>query len=77
MPHCVVGITYKPYGVALNFTPVVLAENRISIRVGTEVTEIDPQKNFSFVSRQRRSTAVPGHRSASPRPPSSWLPAAR
>lgn len=33
--------TFKQYGVLLNFTPVVLAEGRISIRIGTEVSEID------------------------------------
>lgn len=32
---------FKPFGVILNFTPVVLSEGRISLRVGTEVSEID------------------------------------
>ena len=59
-PVCVVGITFKSYGVSLNFTPVVLAENRISVRVGTEVSEIDPQNAFTFVSPGGQSTAVPG-----------------
>jgi pilus assembly protein CpaC len=36
-----VTVDYKPYGVQLNFTPVVLSEGRISLSVGTEVTEID------------------------------------
>ena len=58
-PVCVVGITFKPYGVTLNFTPVVMAENRISVRVGTSVSEIDPQNSFSFVSGNA-TTAVPG-----------------
>ncbi|GEO97736.1 secretin [Methylobacterium haplocladii] len=57
--NCVVGIQYKPYGVSLVFTPIVLSENRISIRVGTNVTEIDPQNSFNFVSGNT-STAVPG-----------------
>jgi pilus assembly protein CpaC len=38
---CTVGVTYKDYGVTLNFTPVVLAEGRILLRLATEVTEID------------------------------------
>lgn len=38
---CVPSFTYKPYGVNLAFTPVVLAEGRISMRVSTEVTEVD------------------------------------
>lgn len=58
---CTPGITYKPYGVALSFTPVVLADNRISIRVATDVTEIDPQQNFTYVVGNN-SVAVPGTR---------------
>ncbi|MFN8831518.1 MAG: type II and III secretion system protein family protein [Labrys sp. (in: a-proteobacteria)] len=34
---------YKPIGVTLDFTPVVLNNGRISVKVGTEVREIDPQ----------------------------------
>lgn len=45
---CTISLTYKPYGVSLSFTPVVLAENRISIRVATDVTELDPQNAFSY-----------------------------
>jgi pilus assembly protein CpaC len=33
---------FKPFGVALTFTPVVLSEGRISLRVKTEVSEMDP-----------------------------------
>lgn len=39
---CTVGVTYKEYGITLNFTPVVLSEGRILMRVATEVTEVDP-----------------------------------
>lgn len=38
-----VTIEFKPFGVALAFTPVVLSEGRISLRVGVEVSEIDNQ----------------------------------
>ena len=31
---------YKPFGVGLGFTPVVLSEGRISLRVSTEVSEL-------------------------------------
>lgn len=58
---CSPGITYKPYGVALSFTPTVLADNRISIRVATDVTEIDTQQSFSYVIGNT-SVAVPGTR---------------
>jgi pilus assembly protein CpaC len=35
-------IEFKPYGVSLDFTPTVLANNRISLKVRPEVSEIDP-----------------------------------
>ncbi len=43
---CSIGVEYKPYGVSLHFTPVVLSENRISLRVGTEVTEVDAEASL-------------------------------
>ena len=55
------GITFKPYGVALSFTPVVLADNRISIRVATDVTEIDAQTSFNYTN-DGVTTAIPGTR---------------
>jgi pilus assembly protein CpaC len=54
---CTVGITFKPYGVALGFTPVVLGEGRILLRVATEVTEVDPTTVITFTS-----TSVPSFR---------------
>ncbi len=53
-PSCQIGLEFKPFGVALNFTPVVLSEGRISMRVGTEVTEIDASN-----SRQIGTVLVP------------------
>jgi len=35
------GATFKPYGISLNFSPLVLAEGRIALKVSTEVTEVD------------------------------------
>jgi pilus assembly protein CpaC len=37
---CTTQITYKKFGISLNFTPVVLAEGRISLHVMTEVSEL-------------------------------------
>jgi len=37
---CTTQITYKKFGISLNFTPVVLSEGRISLRVMTEVSEL-------------------------------------
>ena len=36
-----VAIEYKPYGVTLKFTPTVLDDNRISMKVAPEVSELD------------------------------------
>jgi pilus assembly protein CpaC len=38
---CTIGYQQQPYGVTLNFTPVVLSEGRIQMRVATEVTDVD------------------------------------
>ncbi len=43
---CNIGTEFKPYGVTLRFTPVVLAEGRILLHLATEVTEIDFQNSF-------------------------------
>jgi pilus assembly protein CpaC len=43
---CSIGIEYKPYGINLSFSPVVLSENRISLRVSTEVTELDAENQI-------------------------------
>lgn len=43
-------IEYKPYGVALNFTPTVLADNRISLTVRPEVSQIDPSNSITLNS---------------------------
>lgn len=54
---CTVGVTFKPYGVTLGFTPVVLGEGRILLRVATEVTEVDPNTIITFTN-----TSIPGFR---------------
>lgn len=57
MRFCSVGVAYKPYGVSLNITPVVISEGRILVRVATEVTEIDTTQSVTVAS-----IAVPGFR---------------
>jgi pilus assembly protein CpaC len=49
-PPCTVGVDFKPYGVTLGFTPVVLSPGRISLRLTTEVTDIDFENTFTFVN---------------------------
>ena len=47
---CLPTVLFKQYGVALNFTPIVLSPGRISLRVSTEVSEID-RDNIDPVTR--------------------------
>jgi pilus assembly protein CpaC len=48
-------VTFKSFGVGLNFTPVVLNEGRISLKISTEVSEIDRANSVSV-----GSASVPG-----------------
>jgi pilus assembly protein CpaC len=41
--QCVQTIAFKKFGISLNFTPVVLSEGRISLRVMTEVSEVSAE----------------------------------
>jgi pilus assembly protein CpaC len=43
-----VTIEFKPYGVGLGFTPVVLSGGRISLKLSTEVSELSNQGAFSL-----------------------------
>jgi pilus assembly protein CpaC len=38
--NCVQTVSFKKFGISLNFTPIVLTEGKISLRVMTEVSEI-------------------------------------
>jgi pilus assembly protein CpaC len=37
---CQIQIQFKQFGVGLEFTPIVLSEGRISLKIGTEVSEL-------------------------------------
>ncbi len=41
--NCVQTVSFKKFGISLNFTPVVLTEGRISLRVMTEVSEVSSE----------------------------------
>jgi pilus assembly protein CpaC len=41
--NCVQTVSFKKFGISLNFTPVVLTEGRISLRVMTEVSEVSAE----------------------------------
>ncbi len=40
-------VSYKPFGVGLAFTPVVLSEGRISLKISTEVSELTTQGQYT------------------------------
>jgi pilus assembly protein CpaC len=48
-------VTFKSFGVGLNFTPVVLSGGRISLRLSTEVSEIDNSTSVTM-----SGTTIPG-----------------
>ncbi len=43
---CDVSLEFKAFGVSLNFTPIVMSEGRISMRVATEVTDVDSDNSY-------------------------------
>jgi pilus assembly protein CpaC len=45
--QCAPSIAFKKFGIALNFTPVVLTEGRISLRVMTEVSEVSNDNSIT------------------------------
>jgi len=58
-----VTIEFKPFGVGLNFTPVVLSEGRISLKISTEVSELTGEGAFVFQgSATSQSVTVPALR---------------
>ena len=55
---CTTQIQYKKFGISLNFTPVVLSEGRISLRVMTEVSEMS-NDNAITLNQAGNSLTVP------------------
>jgi pilus assembly protein CpaC len=45
---CTTQISFKKFGISLNFTPVVLTEGRISLRVMTEVSELSNDNSLTL-----------------------------
>jgi pilus assembly protein CpaC len=54
---CTTQISFKKFGISLNFTPVVLTEGKISLRVMTEVSELS-NDNAITLSQAVTSTSV-------------------
>ena len=47
---CQLSIQFKKFGVGLSFTPVVLSEGRISLKVMTEVSELSNENSITLTS---------------------------
>ncbi|MFN3225193.1 MAG: type II and III secretion system protein family protein [Hyphomicrobiales bacterium] len=55
-------VEYKPFGVGLGFTPVVLAGDRISLQIETEVSELTAEGAFTLRSDSGNDLSIPGLR---------------
>jgi pilus assembly protein CpaC len=53
-----VTISYKPFGVSLSFTPVVLSEGRISLHVKTEVSDLSTENAIQLAGVSLPSIVV-------------------
>ena len=78
---CTTQISFKKFGISLNFTPVVLTEGRISLRVMTEVSELSNDNSITLSQAVTASTVnrspFPRSRPAAPKPRWKFRPAAR
>jgi len=54
---CTNSVGYKKFGVSLNFTPVVLSEGRISLRVMTEVSELSTDNAINITQPTSATTS--------------------
>ena len=61
-----ISVEFKPYGVGLGYTPVVLSDGRISLKISTEVSELTSVGAFTLsnssgnASQPSSSLVVPG-----------------
>ena len=59
--QCTTQITYKKFGISLNFTPVVMTEGRISLHVMTEVSELSTDNSLTL-NQQGSALTIPSIR---------------
>jgi pilus assembly protein CpaC len=55
---CQPAVTFKNFGVSLNFTPVVLSGGRISLKVMTEVSDLSSQQAITIAQPNSNATAT-------------------
>ena len=56
---CQTQISFKKFGISLNFTPIVMTEGRISLRVMTEVSELSNDNSFTLVQSAGNALTIP------------------
>jgi pilus assembly protein CpaC len=49
-------VEFKPYGVGLGFTPVVMSEGRISLKISAEVSELTAEGGFTLGGNSSAAT---------------------
>lgn len=54
-----ISVEFKPYGVGLGFTPIVLSGGRISLKISTEVSELTNLGAFALASSSTSSLTIP------------------
>jgi pilus assembly protein CpaC len=54
-----ISIEFKPFGVGLGFTPVVMSEGRISLKIDTEVSELSTENTLA-VATGNNTLVIPG-----------------
>jgi len=59
---CTTQISFKKFGISLNFTPLVLSEGRISLRVMSEVSELSTDNSFTLIQSAGNALTVPSIR---------------
>jgi pilus assembly protein CpaC len=52
-----ISVSFKPFGVGLGFTPIVLSPDRISLKISTEVSEISTAASFRQADTVIRDSA--------------------
>jgi pilus assembly protein CpaC len=56
---CQLGISFKQFGVSLSFTPVVLSEGRISLKVLSEVSDLSNQNTLTISQGAGNNVIIP------------------
>ena len=56
---CTIQVQFKKFGVGLNFTPVVMSEGRISLKVMSEVSELSTENALTLLQTNGQTLTIP------------------